>query len=236
MNEDARLKEWFVPKFGPLKFRIFVGLLFLPYTGMCVSYTIIGSMLSHDLHWDRVAAIVVIYTLALGVSAHAADSLGSKRIKPWGTYFKKRDLALLMVVSLSASYLIGTYYIVSYVPLLSIVAILEGFFVFAYNFELLKGFFHKNFWFSLSWGVLPVLAGYVMQTNSIGILSILVSILAGFLSYVEIKISRSYKELKRSDADGEDARRLETILKTISLSTIISAIVIIICRMNFHFL
>ncbi|HEY6668256.1 MAG TPA: hypothetical protein VI033_03795 [Candidatus Nitrosopolaris sp.] len=236
MNEDARLKEWFVPKFGPLKFRIFVGLLFLPYTGMCVSYTIIGSMLSHDLHWDRVAAIVVIYTLALGVSAHAADSLGSKRIKPWGTYFKKRDLALLMVVSLSASYLIGTYYIVSYVPLLSIVAILEGFFVFAYNFELLKGFFHKNFWFSLSWGVLPVLAGYVMQTNSIGILSILVSILAGFLSYVEIKISRSYKELKRSDADGEDARRLETILKTISLSTIISAIVIIICRMNFDFL
>ena len=102
MNEDARLKEWFVPKFGPLKFRIFVGLLFLPYTGMCVSYTIIGSMLSHDLHWDRVAAIVVIYTLALGVSAHATDSLGSKRIKPWGTYFKKRDLALLMVVSLSA--------------------------------------------------------------------------------------------------------------------------------------
>jgi hypothetical protein len=158
MNEDARLKEWFVPKFGPLKFRIFVGLLFLPYTGMCVSYTIIGSMLSHDLHWDRVAAIVVIYTLALGVSAHAADSLGSKRIKPWGTYFKKRDLALLMVVSLSASYLIGTYYIVSYVPLLSIVAILEGFFVFVYNFELLKGFFHKNFWFSLSWGVLPVFA------------------------------------------------------------------------------
>ena len=236
MNEDARLKEWFVPKFGPLKFRIFVGLLFLPYTGMCVSYTIIGSMLSHDLHWDRVAAIVVIYSLALGVSAHAADSLGSKRIKPWGTYFKKRDLALLMVVSLSASYLIGTYYIVSYVPLLSIVAILEGFFVFAYNFELLKGFFHKNFWFSLSWGVLPVLAGYVMQTNSIGILPILVSILAGFLSYVEIKTSRSYNELKRSDADGEDARRLETILKTISLSTIISAIVIIICRMNFHFL
>lgn len=236
MNEDARLKEWFVPKFGPLKFRIFVGLLFLPYTGMCVSYTIIGSMLSHDLHWDRVAAIVVIYTLALGVSAHAADSLGSKRIKPWGTYFKKRDLALLMVVSLSASYLIGTYYIVSYVPLLSIVAILEGFFVFVYNFELLKGFFHKNFWFSLSWGVLPVLAGYVMQTNSIGILPILVSILAGFLSYVEIKISRPYKELKRSDADGEDVGRLETILKTISLSTIISAIVIIICRMNFHFL
>ena len=67
-------------------------------------------------------------------------------------------------------------------PLLSIVAILEGFFVFVYNFELLKGFFHKNFWFSLSWGVLPVLAGYVMQTNSIGILPILVSILAGFLT------------------------------------------------------
>jgi len=76
MNEDSRLNEWFVPKFGSLRFRVFVGLLFLPYTGMCVSFALIGSMLSASIMWDRVAAITLIYGLALGISAHAADGLG----------------------------------------------------------------------------------------------------------------------------------------------------------------
>lgn len=84
MNKYPRLNEWFVPKFGSLKFRFFIGLLFLPYTGMCISFTIIGSVLSPTIQWDRVAAIALIYGLALGISAHAADSLGSKKISHGG--------------------------------------------------------------------------------------------------------------------------------------------------------
>ena len=53
------MNEWFVPKFGPVRFRVFVGLLFLPYTGMCVSFAIIGSMLAGEIAWDRVGAIVI---------------------------------------------------------------------------------------------------------------------------------------------------------------------------------
>ena len=34
-EKPTRMNEWFVPKFGPTRFRVFVGLLFLPYTGMC---------------------------------------------------------------------------------------------------------------------------------------------------------------------------------------------------------
>ena len=84
---SIRINEWFVPRFGPLKFRAFIGMLFLPYTGMCISFTIIGSMLSESILWDRVLSIFIIYFLALGVSAHAADNLGSKKIKPWGNFF-----------------------------------------------------------------------------------------------------------------------------------------------------
>ena len=47
MKEQAtRINEWFVPQFGPLRFRIFVGMMFLPYTGMCISFSIIGSLLA----------------------------------------------------------------------------------------------------------------------------------------------------------------------------------------------
>src|SRR5919204_5847711 len=75
LNKDTRINEWFVPKFGPIKFRVFIGLLFLPYTGMCVSFVIIGSMLADEIAWDRVGAITLIYILALGISAHIADNL-----------------------------------------------------------------------------------------------------------------------------------------------------------------
>jgi hypothetical protein len=231
MNQDTRLNEWFVPKFGPLRFRIFIGLLFLPYTGMCISFTIIGSMLSSSIVWERAGAIAVIYALALGVSAHTADSLGSKKVKPWGNYFNKKQLWLLIMSSLVAAYSIGIYYMILYVPLLWIVAILEGFFVFAYNFELFKGYFHNDFWFAVSWGVLPVMAGFIMQTNSMGIITLAVSVIAGIISYVEIKTSRPYKELKRITHDEYRVKSLETCLKTISLGTIAFAAMSIIYRL-----
>ena len=72
-----RRTEWFVPSFGPERFRLFIGLLFLPYTGMVLSYAVIGSMLAQYIHWDRVAAIMVIFFLALGIGGHALDAAGA---------------------------------------------------------------------------------------------------------------------------------------------------------------
>ena len=51
----------------------------LPYTGMVLSFTVMGSLLAEPLHWDRLAAIVVVYFLALGVGGHALDALGKQR-------------------------------------------------------------------------------------------------------------------------------------------------------------
>jgi hypothetical protein len=187
--------------------------------------------LPHTILWDRVGAIAIIYVLALGVSAHAADGLGSRNVKPWGEYFSKKQLWLLMILSLVTAYSIGIYYMILYVPLLWIVAILEGFFVFSYNLELFQGYFHNDFWFAVSWGVLPLLAGFIMQTNSIGVMPLSLSAITGLISYVEIKISRPYKELKRASQDGHRMKRLEASLKIISLGTIAFATASIIYRL-----
>jgi hypothetical protein len=230
--KSIRINEWFVPGFGPLKFRAFIGMLFLPYTGMCISFTIIGSMLSESIAWDRVLSIFIIYFLALGVSAHAADNLGSKKIKPWGNFFSTFELRLMVIGGLSVSYILGIYYIITFAPLLLIIAIIEGFFLFAYNFELFNGLFHNNFWFAVSWGGLPLLAGFVIQTNSISVLSLISSIMAFLVAYTEIRISRKYKELKRKPQDVVDcnAENLERSLKVISLLTISFAVLLTGCR------
>src|SRR5215204_7094558 len=214
---SIRLNEWFVPRFGPLKFRAFIGMLFLPYTGMCISFTIIGSMLSESIAWDRALSIFIIYFLGLGVSAHAADNLGSKKIKPWGNFFTTFELRLMVMGGLSVSYLLGIYYIITFTPLLLIIAIIEGFFLFAYNFELFNGFFHNNFWFAISWGMLPFQAGFVIQTDSVTSISMLTSLIPFILSYMEIKLSRPYKVYKRDKTKANRAKTYEKYLKILSL-------------------
>lgn len=228
-DQIARLNEWFVPQFGPIKFRIFVGMLFLPYTGMCISFSIVGSLLSPTtIMWDRIVAIVIIYFAALGISAHAADNMGSKK-KPWGDLFSNLELLIMLVCGLVVAYAIGAYYIIFYVPLLLPIAILEGFFLFAYNYEIWNGFFHNNIWFAISWGSMPLLAGYVMQTNSISYVPLLISTAAFLISYIEIKLSRRYKEF-RQNQDVVRSEKLESKLKIISISTILFSVVFLIFR------
>ena len=233
-NDTNRLNEWFVPKFGPIKFKAFVGMLFLPYTGMCISFTIIGSLLSTVIFWDRIIAIFLIYFFGLGISAHALDNLGSK-IKPWGNYFTKNELKLMTISGILISYTIGLYYVINDVPLLLIIGILEGFFLFAYNLELFNGYFHTDFWFALSWGSLPLVAGYIIQTNSLSIIVLLCSIIVFILSYLEIRFSREYKKFKKiTQIEIESRKRsnkLEFYLKSLSLSTITFAVLFLIFRL-----
>jgi xanthine/uracil permease len=216
-----------------------MGPLFLPYTGMVLSYTLIGSMLADIIYWDRVAAAIVVYFLGLGIAAHALDALGSRKMKPWGEHFSRPQLWAMALTSLAVAYAIAIYYMIYYVPLLWIIAILEGFFVFAYNLEWFNGRFHTDGWFSFSWGMLPLLAGYVMQTNRVSLATAIVAVAMGLLSYVEINASRPYKELKRtfrlsggvvSNVSISDMIRYEKILKSVSLGVILLGLGLMIAR------
>lgn len=220
MQKD-RMSEWFVPRFGSKNFRLGVGILFLPYTGMVVSFAAWGSFVS-SFSIERLVAICVLYFLALGISAHCLDSLGSKT-KPWGSLSKKNVWAVSLL-SLVGAFSIGLYYTFLDSPLLFPIGIAESFFLFAYNLELFKGRFHNNTIFVISWGILPVLAGSAIQTNTIPIEALAMSGIAGFLSYILIKTSRRYKELKRQSAAYSEIYKKEIILKLVSIGVIAGTI------------
>lgn len=233
-----RSEEWFVPRVGPQRFRIFIGLLFLPYTGMVLGFTVLGAMLAPIVDWARVGALLVIYTLALGIGAHALDALGSKTVKPWGTVFSARALKLLAFGALTAAYGIGAWYMQHYAPWLWPVALAEGFFVLAYNLEWFNGRFHTDHWFALSWGALPALAGYLLQTNQVSLAALAMAGATAALSLVEIKASRPYKTLKAQIREGRPADRatmmqLEAILKAVTLGTVLLAGALALARAEF---
>ena len=220
MQKD-RLSEWFVPKFGSRNFRLWIGILFLPYTGMVVSFAVWGSFVT-NFSLDRLIAICVLYFLALGVSAHCLDSLGSKT-RPWGV-LPKKSIWIISLLSLAGACVIGLYYAFLDSPLLFPIGIAESFFLFAYNLELFNGRFHNNITFVLSWGILPVLAGSAIQTNSLTLESLVMSAIAGFLSYILIKTSQKYKELRRQAADYSSIYKREVILKIVSVGVIAGTI------------
>ena len=105
------------------------------------------------------------------------------------------------------------------------IGIIEVFFLFAYNLELFGGKFHNNVSFVVSWGILPVFAGAVIQSNSISIETIIFSAIAGFASYLLITTSRKYKALKLQNARYEIFHQKEVILKIISVVVITGTIV-----------
>jgi hypothetical protein len=227
-GEADRRGEWFVPRIGPPGLRTAIGLLFLPYTGMVLAYTVMGALIAPRVRWDRVMAGIVVYFLGLGIAAHALDAVGSRAQKPWGAVFSRKSLWLVAAASLALAYGIGAYFMIRYVPWLWPVAVLEGFFVLAYNLEWFGGRFHSDGWFCFSWGFLPLVAGYILQTNTISAAAVLLGVSTALLSAVEIKASRPYKELKKRRAalGDEEARlmaRYEAILKSVSLGVILLA-------------
>ena len=226
MQKD-RTAEWFVPRFGSKNFRIGVGILFLPYTGMVISFAAWGSF-AVNFSSERVLAICVLYFLALGISAHYLDSLGSKS-KPWGV-LPKKYIWTASLLSLGGAFVIGIYYAFLDAPLLFPIGIAESFFLFAYNLELFKGKFHNNITFVISWGILPVLAGSAIQANTITVETLFMSGLAGVLSYILIKTSRKYKNLKKQSGDSSEIYKKEIILKIISIGVIASTIFYFIIR------
>jgi len=216
-----------VPKFGTRNFRVGVGILFLPYTGMVVAFAVWGSLVV-DFTWERLIAICLLYFFALGISAHCLDAIGSKT-KPWGFLSKKR-LWFVSLLSLGGAFVIGLYYAFLDSPLLIPIGIAETFFLLAYNLEFFGGKLHNNASFVFSWGILPVLAGTAIQTNSITIETIGMAATAAILSYILIKTSSKYKELKRQSAEFSLIYKKEIVLKVVSIGVISATAVFILLR------
>jgi len=213
-----RTDEWFVPKFGSRNFRRTVGILFLPYTSIVICFAALGS-LSGQFEIERLVAICIIYFLALGVSAHLLDAIGGKT-KPWGDLPKKK-LWLVSMIVLGIAFSIGMYYAFLDSPLLFVIGIVEGFFLFAYNLELFGGKFHNNASTIFSWAILPVFAGSAIQTNSITIEAVMICGVSSIITYVLITTSRKYKHLKQNNGNYLEIKKCENILKIITICVLI---------------
>ena len=140
--------------------RDYVTLLHPPYTLWHLSYVVLGAALSPTLREGRLAATLLAFFLAVGVSAHALDELNGR---PLRTHISRRILIALGVGGLAGAIAIGIAGVVFVSPWLLAFVAFGAFIAPAYNLEWLRGRFHTDLWFALAWGVFPFVTAYYVS-------------------------------------------------------------------------
>ena len=165
-----------------------------PYTAWHLSYVLIGASLASTLDLKRLAATLLAFFFAVGISAHALDELRGRPLKtelPATALWVAAILGLCGAVGLG---LAGLFVVgLGLLPLIAAGVL----FVFAYNLELLGGRLHGDFWFALSWGAFPVLTAYFAQTGRLSVAAVAVAAAAYALSFGQRALSTPARLLRR---------------------------------------
>ena len=174
--------------------RDYVTLLHPPYTAWHLAYVVIGGCLAPVVAWDRLAAAVVAFALAVGVGAHALDELTGR---PLRTAIPDRVLIALAAASIAGAAVIGIVGAVVFRPWLALLIPVGLFLVVAYNLELAGGRFHTDLWFGLAWGAFPVLNGYAAVAGEIRWPAVAAAAFAVLLSLAQRALSNQVRYVRR---------------------------------------
>ncbi|MDP2673633.1 MAG: hypothetical protein Q8Q00_01855 [Dehalococcoidia bacterium] len=189
------------PAFYALKlgsWRDYVTLLHPPYTLWHLSYVVLGAALAPAVHYDRLAAMLLAFFLAVGIAAHALDELNGR---PLRTGIPSAALWSLAVASLAGAMGLGVVGAIVVSPWLLAFVALGAFFVLAYNLELFGGRFHSDFWFALAWGAFPLLTAYWVAAERLEPAAAAGALAAFALSLAQRSLSSRVRAIRRRALD-----------------------------------
>jgi hypothetical protein len=181
-----------------------------PYTLWHVSNVAIGAAVAAHVYFDRLAAAVAAFFLAVGVGAHALDELQGR---PLGTHLSRRTLIALAVGGIGGALTIGIVGTIMVSPTLVPLVLAGGFIAPAYNLEWFHGRFHTDFWLAASWGGFSAFTGW--WVNSLGLHSLREAIAASgailacfFFTIVQRRLSTPVRQLRRRTVVVKGEQRL----------------------------
>jgi hypothetical protein len=182
---------------APGGWRDYVTLLHPPYTAWHLSYVVIGACLAPHLYEGRLAAALVAFFLALGISAHALDELNGR---PLQTKIPEGVLVGLTVVPLAIAVGIGIAGALAFNGWLLVFVAIGLVLVPVYNLELFGGAIHNSLGFALAWGAFPLLTGYFACAGTISWTALLAAAYATLTSYAQRVLSTPVRHLRRRAA------------------------------------
>ncbi|MCL4519343.1 MAG: hypothetical protein M1587_09115 [Thaumarchaeota archaeon] len=197
-----------------------VNLLHPPYTLWHLSYVMIGIALSPAIHPWRSAAVLIAFLLGLGIGAHALDeTMGN----PLRTRLSKKALYAIGFTAISIAVAIGLYYAIELSLLLLPFVVVEAFLAVAYNLEVMNRRFHSMLVFVLSWGVLPLLTAYFVNSLTLNLPVLAAAACAALLTYVQRTLSTHARRFRRAKADIQSIKYSDGDSISITTDEIISS-------------
>ena len=191
------VREGARPTFYALRhggWRDYITLLHPPYTFWHLSYVILGAALSPAVRYDRLAATLLAFFLAVGVAAHALDELNGR---PLQTRIPRFALAALGIGGLAGAILIGIAGAVLASPWLLVFVAFGAVIAPAYNLEWFRGRFHSDFWFAIAWGVFPFLTAYYASAGRFEPSALVGAVAVFALSLAQRVLSRRVRAVRR---------------------------------------
>ena len=174
--------------------RDYITLLHPPYTLWHLSYVVLGAALAPTLRADRLAATLLAFFLAVGISAHALDELNGR---PLQTRIPRSALVGLGIGGLVGAILIGVIGAVFASPWLLAFVAFGAFIAPAYNLEWFRARFHSDLWFAIAWGVFPFLTAYYASAERLGLSALFGAIAVYALSSAQRTLSRRVRAIRR---------------------------------------
>jgi len=178
--------------------RDYVTLLHPPYTLWHLSYVVLGAALAPAVHYDRLAATLLAFFLAVGIAAHALDELNGR---PLSTRIPSAALWSLAAASLAGAVGVGVLGAIIVSPWLLAFVASGAFFVLAYNLELFGGRFHSDVWFALAWGAFPLLTAYWVAAERLEPEAAAGALAAFALSLAQRSLSSRVRAIRRRALD-----------------------------------
>ena len=174
--------------------RDYMTLLHPPYTAWHLSYVVLGVALAPSVHIERLAASLVAFFLAVGLSAHALDELAGR---PLNTRIATSTLWLIAVVGLGGAVALGIAGALVVTPWLFAFVAFGLFIAPAYNLEWFGGRFHSDFWFAFAWGSFPFLTACWVSGERVELPALFGAVAAFALSLAQRVLSRRVRAVRR---------------------------------------
>jgi hypothetical protein len=165
-----------------------------PYTAWHLAYVVVGATLAPETDGVRLAATLLAFFLAVGISAHAFDELHGR---PLRTRIPGRVLMAVGGAGLVGAVVLGFAGSSSVGPGILVFVGVGPALVLGYTLELLGGRLHTDFGFAAAWGAFPVLTAYYAQAERLDVAAVVGAVAAFALSYAQRSLSTPARMLRR---------------------------------------
>lgn len=227
--------EWHVPRFGPRRFRLVIGVLSPPHSAMAVSFTILGAMAAAAVDWGAAAMTGMMVLLGLGLAAHLFEAVSGRYEQVIGSSIHPAWLKLGAVVSGGAAIALSLNIWPGSSPWFGTLVLTEVVLVAAVVRNRFAVGSRGDTGRAVAWGFIPVALGYVAQTGTLSLNVCILGLAMALLSRVVIQAGRSYAAIQQSSpAAYKDGHRmlvpLRQMLTGVSLGVILLGLAVAVGR------